>query len=167
MSSSEKAVYAAIGANRAVAAVKFVAAAFTGSSSMLAEGIHSSVDAGKNGLLLVGSRSTPRARRDSPVRLLQGAVFLDDDRRHADLRLAAECPPEGAHTGGLLRRREGARYRLPHPPQAQPSGSTINDDLKRRAGGAGSGGARGAAAPAIERARSERGSRSSQPDRSR
>jgi cation diffusion facilitator family transporter len=55
MPSSDKAVYAAIGANLVVAAAKFVASAFTGSSSMLAEGVHSLVDSANDGLLLVGS----------------------------------------------------------------------------------------------------------------
>jgi cation diffusion facilitator family transporter len=59
---SHRAVYAAIGANVVVATAKFIAAAFTGSSSMFAEGIHSTVDAGNNGLLLVGRR----ARRRQP-----------------------------------------------------------------------------------------------------
>lgn len=60
MASSDRAVYAAIGSNVVVATAKFIAAAFTGSSSMLAEGIHSTVDAGNDGLLLLGSRAQRR-----------------------------------------------------------------------------------------------------------
>lgn len=56
MATSEKAVYTAICADVVVAIAKFVAAAFTASSSMFAEGIHSLVDAGNGGLLLLGSR---------------------------------------------------------------------------------------------------------------
>jgi cation diffusion facilitator family transporter len=54
------AVVAALLANLAIAAAKFFAAALTGSSAMLAEGIHSLVDTSNELVLLVGIR---RARR--------------------------------------------------------------------------------------------------------
>ncbi|HXV82252.1 MAG TPA: cation diffusion facilitator family transporter [Candidatus Binatia bacterium] len=54
MAGSRQAIYAAIGANFAIAAAKFTAAAFTGSSAMISEGIHSLVDTGNGGLLLLG-----------------------------------------------------------------------------------------------------------------
>ena len=54
MADRNKTVYAAIGANFTVATAKFVAAAFTGSSSMVAEGIHSLIDTINGGLLLLG-----------------------------------------------------------------------------------------------------------------
>jgi divalent metal cation (Fe/Co/Zn/Cd) transporter len=52
--SSHKVVYAAIAGNLAIAACKYVVAAFTRSPAMLAEAIHSTVDTGNELLLLFG-----------------------------------------------------------------------------------------------------------------
>ncbi|MEU8516580.1 cation diffusion facilitator family transporter [Kitasatospora sp. NPDC048722] len=57
-----KALIAALSANLAIAAAKFTAFGFTGSSSMLAEGVHSVADSGNQVLLLIGGK---RARRDA------------------------------------------------------------------------------------------------------
>lgn len=57
---SKAAVYAAIAGNFAIAVTKSVAAALTGSSAMLSEAIHSLVDTGNGGLILVGIRSSRR-----------------------------------------------------------------------------------------------------------
>lgn len=47
-------IYASIAANVAIAILKFIAAAISGSSAMVAEGVHSLVDSTDGGLLLVG-----------------------------------------------------------------------------------------------------------------
>lgn len=56
-----KAVIAALSANLGIAAAKFVGFVITGSSSMLAEGVHSVADSGNQVLLLVGRRQSGRA----------------------------------------------------------------------------------------------------------
>jgi cation diffusion facilitator family transporter len=55
-----KAILAALSANLGIAAIKFLGFAITGASSMLAEGVHSVVDSGNQGLLLVGARTSKR-----------------------------------------------------------------------------------------------------------
>ena len=57
---SKKVVFAAILANLAIASFKFVAAAFTRSSAMFAEAVHSTADTGNELLLLLGMRRSAR-----------------------------------------------------------------------------------------------------------
>jgi cation diffusion facilitator family transporter len=57
-----RAIVAALAANLGIAVTKFIAFALTGSSSMLAESIHSVADSGNQGLLLLGGR---RAKREA------------------------------------------------------------------------------------------------------
>ncbi|MDH5536118.1 MAG: cation diffusion facilitator family transporter [Betaproteobacteria bacterium] len=59
-SASKKVIYAALVGNALIAVTKFTAAAFTGSSAMLSEGIHSVVDTGNQVLLLYGIRRSKK-----------------------------------------------------------------------------------------------------------
>ncbi|MEY5004894.1 MAG: hypothetical protein RLZZ594_924, partial [Actinomycetota bacterium] len=58
---SLKAIVAALLANIGIAITKFIAAFFSGSASMFAEGIHSVADSGNQILLLIGGKRAKRA----------------------------------------------------------------------------------------------------------
>ena len=55
---SNRAIFAALGANLGIAIAKFIGAGVSGSASMLAEGVHSLADTGNQGLLLLGGRQS-------------------------------------------------------------------------------------------------------------
>lgn len=57
---SKRVIFAAFVGNFAIAVTKFAAAAYTGSSAMLSEGIHSLVDTGNQALLLYGLKRAGR-----------------------------------------------------------------------------------------------------------
>ncbi|MDP6058813.1 MAG: cation diffusion facilitator family transporter [Pirellulaceae bacterium] len=53
-------IYAALTGNALISVTKFIAASITGSAAMMAEGIHSLVDTGNQGLLLYGMKRAQR-----------------------------------------------------------------------------------------------------------
>ncbi|WP_443943592.1 cation diffusion facilitator family transporter [Pedobacter sp. AW1-32] len=67
MARANTSIYSALAANLLIAVTKFIAGAFTNSSSMIAEGIHSTVDTSNQLLLLYGlKRSTKPADKYRP-----------------------------------------------------------------------------------------------------
>lgn len=62
---SKTAVVAAIVGNLLIALIKFIAAAITGSSAMISEGIHSLVDTGNGGLVMLGMKQATKPADES------------------------------------------------------------------------------------------------------
>ncbi len=75
--SSKIVVYAALAGNLAIAVIKFVAAAITGSSAMLSEGVHSLVDTFNELLLLYGMAQADKPLGPDQVVAALSAEFFD------------------------------------------------------------------------------------------
>lgn len=60
MANHQKSIYSALAANLLIALTKFIAGAFTNSSSMISEGIHSTVDTANQLLLLYGLKRSKK-----------------------------------------------------------------------------------------------------------
>ena len=88
----QAAIVAALAANVGIAVAKFVGFLVTGSSSMLAEAVHSVADSGNQVLLLLGGKRAPaRGRRGAPVRLRPRAVLLRLRRRDRAVQPRLAC----------------------------------------------------------------------------
>lgn len=62
---SKKVIFAALAGNGLIAITKFTAAAYTGSSAMFSEAVHSLVDTGNQGLILYGMKRASRPPDES------------------------------------------------------------------------------------------------------
>lgn len=65
MANNRKSIYSALAANLLIAITKFIAGSFTNSSSMISEGIHSTVDTTNQLLLLYGLKRSKKAADQS------------------------------------------------------------------------------------------------------
>lgn len=65
MANNRKSIYSALAANLLIALTKFIAGAFTNSTSMISEGIHSTVDTTNQLLLLYGIKRSKKPADDN------------------------------------------------------------------------------------------------------
>ena len=136
---SKRAVFVALLANLGIAVAKFVGFAFTRSSSMLAEGVHSLADTGNQLLLLLGDRRSQLAPTEAHpfgygreryfwgfvVSIVLFALGLDVRGRSRASRRSS-TPTRSSRPGGrmaILAGRRGARgLVVPHRhPRVQPA----------------------------------------------
>ncbi len=80
--SSKKVIIAALLGNSAISITKFAAAAVTGSSAMISEGIHSLVDTGNQILLLHGLRRAKRPASSAFPQIKRVFVEAESRRTH-------------------------------------------------------------------------------------
>jgi Co/Zn/Cd efflux system component len=73
--SSKNAIYAALAGNGLIAVTKFFAAAYTGSSAMFSEAIHSVVDTGNQILLLYGIKRSEQPADKTPLAMGWRFIF--------------------------------------------------------------------------------------------
>ena len=102
-SDSLRSILFALGANFLIAVAKTAGAVFTGSSSMLAEAIHSYADCANQGSAALGpARGPAPAERGPSARLRQGDLLLELHRR-------PDAVQHGRHVLDLRRRAQVAR----------------------------------------------------------
>ena len=111
-----KAIIAALAANLGIAVTKFIAWLLTGSSSMLAEAIHSVADSGNQVLLLIGGKRAAEAGHPgTPLRVRPGALHLRVHRvdravqRRRPVRAVRGLPQDPA-PGGRSTSGSGCRW---------------------------------------------------------